>query len=85
MPATTSGKVLVTGANGYIAVWIVKSLLEAGFAVRGTVRSESKATHLRSLFRASGEKFETVVVPDITKVGLSRAPSLLTVQLGTSG
>ncbi|TBU27343.1 NAD(P)-binding protein [Dichomitus squalens] len=67
MPAITSGKVLVTGANGYIAVWIVKSLLEAGFAVRGTVRSESKAAYLRSYFQSSGDKFEAVIVPDITK------------------
>ena len=77
MPALDSGKVLVTGANGYIAVWIVKSLLEAGFAVRGTVRSESKAAHLRSLFRSSGDKFETVVVPDITKVSRARPRFLL--------
>ena len=68
MPAITSGKVLVTGANGYIAVWIVKSLLEAGFAVRGTVRSDAKAAYLRSFFRSSGDKFETVVVSDMTKV-----------------
>ncbi|KAI0367236.1 NAD-P-binding protein [Pilatotrama ljubarskyi] len=69
MPAVTSGKVLVTGANGYIAVWVVKSLLDAGFAVRGTVRSESKATHLHNLFKSFGDKFEVVVVEDITKEG----------------
>ena len=68
MPAITSGKVLVTGANGYIAVWIVRSLLDAGFAVRGTVRAESKAAYLRNLFQSFGDKFEVVVVPDMTKV-----------------
>ena len=68
MPAITSGKVLVTGANGYIAVWVVKSFLDQGFSVRGTVRSESKATHLRSLFKPFGDKFEVVIVEDITKV-----------------
>ncbi|KAI0696062.1 NAD(P)-binding protein [Cerioporus squamosus] len=67
MPAITSGRVLVTGANGYIAVWIVKSLLEAGFAVRGTVRAESKAAYLRNLFQSFGDKFDVVVVPDMTK------------------
>ena len=72
MPAITSGKVLVTGANGYIAVWIVKSLLEANFAVRGTVRSESKAAYLRSYFKSSGDKFEVVVVPDMTKARFLR-------------
>ncbi|KAI0325808.1 NAD-P-binding protein [Cubamyces sp. BRFM 1775] len=69
MPAVTSGKVLVTGANGYIAVWVVKSFLDAGFAVRGTVRSESKAGHLRNLFKSFGDKFEVVIVEDITKEG----------------
>ncbi|OSD07846.1 NAD-P-binding protein [Trametes coccinea BRFM310] len=68
MPAVTSGKVLITGANGYIAVWIAKTLLDSGFAVRGTVRSESKATHLRGLFKSAGDKFEVVIVEDISKV-----------------
>ena len=70
MPAITSGKVLVTGANGYIAVWVVKAFLDKGFAVRGTVRAENKATHLRSLFKSFGDKFEVVVVEDITKVSI---------------
>ncbi|KAI8986796.1 NAD(P)-binding protein [Trametes punicea] len=69
MPAPTSGTVLVTGANGYIAVWVIKSLLDAGFAVRGTVRAESKGTYLRNLFKSAGDKFDVVVVEDITKEG----------------
>ena len=58
----------MTGANGYIAVWIVKSLLDAGFSVRGTVRSESKAGYLREHLKSFGDKLEIVVVKDITKV-----------------
>ncbi|KAI0807632.1 NAD(P)-binding protein [Fomes fomentarius] len=69
MPAVNSGKVLVTGANGYVAMWIVKALLDQGFAVRGTVRAEEKAAHLRSLFKSFGDKFEIVIVEDITKDG----------------
>lgn len=68
MPAISTGKVLVTGANGFIAVWVVKTLLEQGFAVRGTVRSESKAAHLRETFASYGDKLEIVIVEDITKV-----------------
>ena len=75
MPAVTSGKVLVTGANGYIAVWILKFMLEAGFAVRGTVRSESKAGYLRDLFKSYGDKLEIVIVEDITKVRRSSSSS----------
>ncbi|KAJ7657253.1 hypothetical protein DFH06DRAFT_1197770 [Mycena polygramma] len=69
MPAVTSGKVLVTGANGFIAAWVVRALLEEGFAVRGTVRSAEKSAHLRDVFAAYGDKFELVVVPDIMQEG----------------
>ncbi|KAK0229941.1 hypothetical protein EDD85DRAFT_125874 [Armillaria nabsnona] len=62
-------KVLVSGANGYIAIWIVRTLLERGFAVRGTVRSEAKGEHLKNTFKSYGNKLEIVVVDDITKDG----------------
>ena len=48
----SSSPVLVTGASGYLASWIVKLLLEDGFSVRGTVRNlgdSSKTEHLRKL------------------------------------
>jgi len=44
--------VLVTGASGYIALWVVKTLLAAGFRVRGTVRSlkaEQKMAPVRAV------------------------------------
>ncbi|KAJ6600420.1 hypothetical protein DFH09DRAFT_1243247 [Mycena vulgaris] len=69
MPAISSGKVLVSGANGFLAAWVVKELLEHGFAVRGTIRSTEKGAHLRHMFAAYGDKFELVVVPDITVEG----------------
>ncbi|TFY51471.1 hypothetical protein EVG20_g10988 [Dentipellis fragilis] len=62
-------KALVTGANGYVAVWVVRRLLEDGYSVRGTVRSADKATHLRELFGLYGDKLELVVLPDITEEG----------------
>ncbi|XP_074310563.1 phenylacetaldehyde reductase-like [Silene latifolia] len=45
-------KVCVTGANGYIASWIIKLLLDRGYIVHGTVRSlddPSKTAHLLEL------------------------------------
>lgn len=69
MPTITSGKVLVSGANGYVALWVVRSLLEHGYSVRATVRSESKGTHLRKIFASYSEKLELIVVPDITAAG----------------
>ena len=73
MPTTSSNdKVLVTGANGYIAVWLVQQLLDQGYSVRGTARSESKGKHLKETFSKYGDKFEFVVVDDITKVRISQ-------------
>ncbi|PPQ89360.1 hypothetical protein CVT25_003200 [Psilocybe cyanescens] len=70
MPTISKGdKVLVTGANGYIAMWVTRLLLERGYAVRGTVRSEDKAQFMKNYFNGIGiaEKLETVVVEDIIK------------------
>lgn len=41
--------VLVTGASGYIAGWIIQYLLEAGHTVHGTVRDPSKKSGLEHL------------------------------------
>lgn len=73
MPAVPEGKVLVSGCNGYIAVWVVKLLLEDGFSVRGTVRRESVIPYLKEFFKSYGDKFEVVIVPDITKVRVRAA------------
>jgi uncharacterized protein YbjT (DUF2867 family) len=72
MPSISSNdKILVTGANGYVALWVVKTSLEEGYSVRAAVRAESKGTHLREFFKDYGNKLELVIVPDITKVGPS--------------
>lgn len=70
MPAVSQpAKVLVSGASGFIAIWVVRTLLERGFAVRGTVRSLKKGEHLNKLFGEKyGDKFELAVVEDISKV-----------------
>ena len=54
-----SKPVLVTGANGYVASWIVKKLLEEGFTVHAAVRSpenENKVGHLSELAKSSPGK-----------------------------
>ena len=54
--------VLVTGANGFIASWIVYILLNRGYKVRGTVRNaknKEKHAHLLNLPGAS-ERLELV-------------------------
>ncbi|KAF7966124.1 hypothetical protein HWV62_39968 [Athelia sp. TMB] len=70
MPALKApAKVLVSGANGFVAIWVVRTLLENGYAVRGTVRSESKGGHLKEIFKEYGDKLEVIVVHDITADG----------------
>ncbi|KAI0759550.1 D-lactaldehyde dehydrogenase [Trametes elegans] len=68
-PAT----VLVTGANGYIGLWVVHELLRRGYTVHGVVRSPSKSQSLtESLVRQypdAANRYKGVVVPDITVPG----------------
>ena len=68
MPAVLKGKILVSGCNGFVAVWVVKQLLEDGYTVRGTVRKASAIPYLKDLFSSYGDRFEVVIVPDITTV-----------------
>ncbi len=63
--------VLITGAGGYLASWIVKYLLEAGYHVRATVRNKNdfkKIGHLLDIRPGEGgilELFEA----DLTRPG----------------
>jgi hypothetical protein len=43
-------------------------MLNAGYPVRGTVRSAAKGEYLADLFKGSKVPFEYVVVEDISKV-----------------
>ncbi|KAL5504580.1 hypothetical protein ACEPAH_7241 [Sanghuangporus vaninii] len=64
-------KVLVTGANGFIAAWVVRMLLENGFSVRSTVRAESKSSYLRNLLKddVMKSKLEFLVAPNMVDPG----------------
>lgn len=45
-------KILVTGASGFIAKHIVLQLLEAGYQVRGSVRSDKREAEVRAAMKA---------------------------------
>ena len=48
-----SKPVLVTGATGYIASWVVRYLLESGYTVHATVRDKSKKDKIEYLTELS--------------------------------
>ncbi|CAH2354474.1 putative NADPH-dependent methylglyoxal reductase Grp2p [[Candida] railenensis] len=56
----------VSGATGFIAQHIVKQLLEKGYNVVGSVRSESKGENLKKNF---GSNFSYEIVEDLETVG----------------
>lgn len=59
--------VFLTGATGFIAQNIVKTLIENDYNVVGTVRTEAKGDHLTKLLNS--EKFKYEIVPDISVEG----------------
>uniref|UniRef100_A0A0D3GYB1 NAD(P)-binding domain-containing protein n=1 Tax=Oryza barthii TaxID=65489 RepID=A0A0D3GYB1_9ORYZ len=67
--------VCVTGAGGFIASWLVKLLLEKGYAVRGTVRNPddaAKNAHLMALAGAA-ERLTLVRAELLDKESLAAA------------
>ena len=58
--------VLVTCASGLLATHIVDQFLRAGYAVRGTVRSQGTADRVHETFSEYMSLHELVVIPDIT-------------------
>lgn len=65
---SSDNRVLVTGSNGFIGMWVIRSLLEDGYSIRGAVRSEEKGEHLKNYFGRWGDRVDWSVVPDISKV-----------------
>ena len=63
-----SNTVLLTGISGYIGLHCAKELLETGYAVRGTVRSQAKGQEVReTLAQASVDTNQlTLVELDLT-------------------
>ncbi|CAH2353975.1 putative NADPH-dependent methylglyoxal reductase Grp2p [[Candida] railenensis] len=59
--------VFVSGASGFIAQHVIKQLLEKGYSVVGSVRSESKGENLKKNFDTDELSYE--VVEDLETVG----------------
>ncbi|KAI0521735.1 hypothetical protein F5B22DRAFT_643901 [Xylaria bambusicola] len=63
--------VLVTGVNGLIGSWVADKFLEAGYRVRGTVRSISRCAWMEPFFtdRHGSGRFELIEVSDFSAPG----------------
>lgn len=61
----------MTGVNGFLGSHLANMLLERGYAVRGSVRSEEKAAWVKEVMTMHhpSARFEIAVVPDITAAG----------------
>ncbi|KAF2261737.1 3-beta hydroxysteroid dehydrogenase/isomerase family protein-like protein [Lojkania enalia] len=65
-----SHRILLTGANGFVASHILSQLISASHSVRAVVRSPSKVSAIKSLFpSASPSQLDFAVVPDMTIPG----------------
>ncbi|KAH8883675.1 NAD dependent epimerase/dehydratase [Thozetella sp. PMI_491] len=64
-------RVLLTGANGYVAQHVLAAFLKAGHSVRGIVRSQSKVDQLKRTFKdyAGTAQLDFDIVTDITAPG----------------
>ncbi|KAI5860327.1 NAD(P)-binding protein [Durotheca rogersii] len=75
-------KVLLTGGSGFIAAHVLEILLQKGYEVVTTVRSEAKASQITA--KHPGAKLSVVVVPDLAAPGafdeVAKTPGLDYVQ-----
>ena len=69
--APIEGRVLVTGASGYVAGHVVRELLEGGYLVRGTVRDATDASKVRTAVGKKRERESTVGCSSLIRLSLS--------------
>ncbi|QMW46780.1 hypothetical protein G4B11_010235 [Aspergillus flavus] len=67
IPQMKKQHVLLTGANGFAASHILSNLLERGYAVTATVRSQEKAAAIIRSHPSWEGRVKFVIVPDFTK------------------
>ena len=69
----SKGKVLVTGASGYIAGYVVKALIADGWAVSGTVRSLAKADAVRASLGVAADQLPLTAADLTSDAGWTEA------------
>ncbi|KAJ6590853.1 hypothetical protein B0H10DRAFT_2091738 [Mycena sp. CBHHK59/15] len=68
-----TSRLLVTGASGFLATHVIAKAFEAGYAVRGTVRSVSKGRAVQQGYSHLGDRFQFAVVEDLVTGDLTEA------------
>jgi len=66
-------RILITGVSGFLATHVVSKALEAGYAVRGTVRSAAKGKAVQDRYAKFGGRFDITVVEDLVTGDLTGA------------
>jgi uncharacterized protein YbjT (DUF2867 family) len=61
----SSQTILITGASGFVAAHVLASFLEAGYKVRGTVRSGETAAKVYKTHTKHSKSLSFAIVPDI--------------------
>ena len=79
----SQAKVLVTGGTGYLAAWIIRSLLDQGFAVRTTVRRPDRADAVKAMF-GNTDRLEIVAADLLDDAGWPAATSGMTYLIHTA-
>ncbi|TFY81094.1 hypothetical protein EWM64_g2911 [Hericium alpestre] len=64
--------VVVTGASGFLGSVIVDQLLDAGYTVRGTVRS-GKAQRVEDAYASFGDRFSVAIIDDLATADFTEA------------
>ncbi|KAF2731371.1 NAD(P)-binding protein [Polyplosphaeria fusca] len=67
--AGTAGKVLLTGANGFVAAHILAGLIERNYYIVGTVRSEKRSNEILTAHPSWKEYITFVYIPDMMAEG----------------
>lgn len=65
----SSQTILITGASGFVATHTLNVFLEAGYSVRGTVRSDGCAAKVRETHAMYSDRLSFAIVPDIRMKG----------------
>lgn len=68
-PSHAGETILVSGASGFVAAHVIKELLEHGYKVRGTVRSEDSAKGVRKTHAKHSDKLSFAIVKDVAAPG----------------